>query len=403
MDGSQFWVSILSAYFIIVVLTFCFIIISNSIHSGLSSEDEASSLDDSESSDNAQEEEGEDDAMELDRPLTADETRRLAESWKKRYSTDPGVKTVPEDADIKEQEENGGLISIDVPAFPVPSVRQTTLREVSRQTAAGRGDATESSEDTEMGSDEELQLDDDDDEQLSEYENVDEEEEDQEDEGSDEEDETSDEQENSATEIETDSEFDASEAPQAQGPGILPTIVVNESETENLKKSLEQLTNGDDDGDQEIQMRTSSAIPKAEYVDQYVTLEDARPTLQRTMSNENPSTGVMPASSSSHGQSATGRTGVLAYLRRSELLDKSPSQPDVSSSTTAAASANALELKKKYLFDYPLGPIGSSLTAQSRSASATNLDNKLKSFVDTISEAQKKLNPAPQPSVPMQV
>jgi hypothetical protein len=26
--------------------------------------------------------------MELDRPLTADETRRLAESWKKRYSTE---------------------------------------------------------------------------------------------------------------------------------------------------------------------------------------------------------------------------------------------------------------------------------------------------------------------------
>ncbi len=27
--------------------------------------------------------------MELDRPLTADETRRLAETWKKRYSTEP--------------------------------------------------------------------------------------------------------------------------------------------------------------------------------------------------------------------------------------------------------------------------------------------------------------------------
>lgn len=26
--------------------------------------------------------------MELDRPLTSDETRRLAESWKKRYSVD---------------------------------------------------------------------------------------------------------------------------------------------------------------------------------------------------------------------------------------------------------------------------------------------------------------------------
>ena len=33
-------------------------------------------------------------AMELDRPLTADETRRLAETWKKRYSTDTSDKEV---------------------------------------------------------------------------------------------------------------------------------------------------------------------------------------------------------------------------------------------------------------------------------------------------------------------
>ncbi len=80
----------------------------NSVHSG--TEDEASSLDDryfhsvflffsqldglirlfgDSSDDEGGEEEASENLMELDRPLTADETRRLAESWKKRYSTDP--------------------------------------------------------------------------------------------------------------------------------------------------------------------------------------------------------------------------------------------------------------------------------------------------------------------------
>ena len=35
--------------------------------------------------------------MELDRPLTSDETRRLAETWKKRYSVDNSLeRNVPE-------------------------------------------------------------------------------------------------------------------------------------------------------------------------------------------------------------------------------------------------------------------------------------------------------------------
>lgn len=85
--------------------------------------------------------------MELDRPLTADETRRLAESWKKRYSAEtadrnqPDIQESPQDS-IPEgleqsscpkitrydnhlfsnclvDEENG--VRIDVPAFPIPS------------------------------------------------------------------------------------------------------------------------------------------------------------------------------------------------------------------------------------------------------------------------------------------
>ena len=42
--------------------------------------------------------------MELDRPLTAEETRRLAESWKKRYSTDPVAAASDRNLDQHHQE-----------------------------------------------------------------------------------------------------------------------------------------------------------------------------------------------------------------------------------------------------------------------------------------------------------
>lgn len=44
---------------------------------------------DDEGREEEEEEASSENLMELDRPLTSDETRRLAESWKKRYSTDP--------------------------------------------------------------------------------------------------------------------------------------------------------------------------------------------------------------------------------------------------------------------------------------------------------------------------
>jgi hypothetical protein len=142
----------------------------NSVHSG--TEDEASSLDDSRyilscpplnfgvvinlsdlvssSDDDEDDEEGGEEVsnenlMELDRPLTADETRRLAESWKKRYSTEasdrnpqecqePLHESIPESTfrfrsymhrinidnwlSLDEEENN---VRIDVPAFPLAS------------------------------------------------------------------------------------------------------------------------------------------------------------------------------------------------------------------------------------------------------------------------------------------
>lgn len=258
-----------------------------------------------------------------------------------------------------------------------------------------------------MGSEDELGLDDEEDEdegeyeEESEYENGEEGEE-EEDEDEDEEDEDDEDEEDeedvqdSATEIETDSEFDQNSNVDVRlGPQGIPTIVVNESEAEQLKKSTDQLANGNGiDGhltaqveDEPVQPSPavrSQGEPKDIYVEQYVSLEPARP-LQRTMSNEDGRSPVSPT--------APSRSGVLAYLRRSEQLERSPSATDM------VASKNSLELKKKYLLDYG----GSTGSLAQKSASATNLDSKLRSFVDTISEAQKKLNPAPQPSVPMQV
>ena len=230
---------------------------------------------------------------------------------------------------------------IDVPAFPVPNKK-----------SSDEG----ASSDTELGSEEEEESDYDNDEDVEEEET--------------DEDEESEDEMDSATEIETDSEFDHDIDVRMQG---IPTIIVNESEAEQMKRSLDHLANGLDE-----KAPGQSSDPKPEYVEQYVPLEPARP-LQRTISNED----RKPLSINPTPAPYSG-VGLLAYLRRSELLEKSPSTVDVMGS----------DLKKRY--DY-----GGSLAQ--KSASTTNLDSKLRSFVDTISEAQKKLNPAPQPSVPMQV
>lgn len=66
-------------------------------------------------------------------------------------------------------------------------------------------------------------------------------------------------------------------------------------------------------------------------------------------------------------------------------------------STEGVASKISLELKKKYL----LGE-DSSTNLVKKSESTSVLDTKFKSLVDQISEHQKLLNPAPEPSLTMQ-
>lgn len=62
-------------------------------------------------------------------------------------------------------------------------------------------------------------------------------------------------------------------------------------------------------------------------------------------------------------------------------------------STGGLASRLSLELKKRYLLD------GSALGGSiAKSDSASNVDTKLRNFTDAISQHQKLLNPAPEPS-----
>lgn len=66
-------------------------------------------------------------------------------------------------------------------------------------------------------------------------------------------------------------------------------------------------------------------------------------------------------------------------------------------STGGIASRLSLELKKRYL-------LGGSVLSGSvvKSGSASNVDTKLRNFTDAISQHQKLLNPAPEPSPTMQ-
>lgn len=62
-------------------------------------------------------------------------------------------------------------------------------------------------------------------------------------------------------------------------------------------------------------------------------------------------------------------------------------------STGGLASKLSLELKKRYLLDG--SALGGSIV---KSDSASNVDTKLRNFTDAISQHQKLLNPAPEPS-----
>ncbi|KAJ9597110.1 hypothetical protein L9F63_027001, partial [Diploptera punctata] len=186
------------------------------------------------------------------------------------------------------------------------------------------------------------------------------------------------EEENSATEIETDSEFEHDGTTPTQHE--VPSILIDDSNitfrrgrrvAEEPKKvqvrtgHIKQVHGG-------VKLEFSPLQPEAESAKMSTTANN----------NANNNASKIPP--------IVKPTPLINPRRGDYLLNRTHS-------TEGIASKMSLELKKKYL----LGASGLAGSVK-KSGSASTLDSKFKSFVDMISEHQKLLNPAPEPSPTMQ-
>ncbi|XP_046672413.1 F-actin-monooxygenase Mical isoform X4 [Homalodisca vitripennis] len=334
------------------------------------SSDEASDLSDSEDEEEFAE------ALDVNVGMTADETLRLAEHWTRRYNrqkeADEEESGSCHDSDdsrehFSYQEYDSEAVDDEFDAIwhdcsPSPSTQvfgatQSGLKHEESETATEgeeevrarelrRQEARVEAPDIDTGSDTEVASDDyttSSGSEESESEAV----------------------ENSATEISTDSEFEHDGTTPTQQN--IPDIVISESvhvkrgrlEEPRKVQVLTKPINGKlPESKTDVQLEFSPLVPD-------------RPSLNNINNNSGPSPLVNPR-------------------RGDYLLNRTHS-------TEGIASKISLELKKRYL----LGPSGLSGSVK-KSGSASTLDSRFKSFVDQISEHQKLLNPAPEPSPTMQ-
>ncbi|KAK7067265.1 [F-actin]-monooxygenase mical3 [Halocaridina rubra] len=331
--------------------------------------DDTDGDDDSDFSDLSDEEAEDDgmDYMEGRRTFTADETRRLAESWQRRYSTDQldddavsGHDSESElDSDNYSEEygaegddshtategEGGDEDDEEEDGEEVKRAREIRRLEVNIDVAAPprKAETSDSGSDTEVASDEES--------------------------------------EESDTQIDTDSEF-ADDHVQPGPPKSIPTIVIDESQDmiqdecyTPVIEIKEQRASGEQGGE-----------PKSDLVSQRIDLG----TKDKAVDVENDDNWTKDGgekSASLTNLAETGKTNPRAeQLKR--LLQRTES-------TEAIAAKKALQLKRQYL-------LGEQTNLPRKSVSTADLGSRFKSFMDKISETQKMLNPAPQPSAAMQ-
>nr|XP_018895758.1 PREDICTED: protein-methionine sulfoxide oxidase Mical isoform X3 [Bemisia tabaci] len=319
----------------------------------IGSSEELSDL--SESEDDSEDDDQEGFAEALDVPLTADETRRLAEDWTRRYSNhksgkSPGTTAKEEDGEdsesAHESDDSQGRYSTQEYDSEVQN-RLTTAEKCRMQNDESET-ATEGEEELKARElrKQEVRVD------IVERKGRAESESDTEvttgDYTTDSSESESEEEQNSATEISTDSEFERDETTPTRHE--IPDIIIGENvqvkEMKLSELSRPKLVNGN-------------------AVDKPIILH--------------------------LNQSPMARPTPLGNFRRENyLLQKT-------ASTEGIASKTSLELKKKYL----LGSTDPS-NAVRKSGSASSLDSRFKNFVDHISEQQKLLNPAPEPSPSMQ-
>ncbi|CAG2059065.1 unnamed protein product, partial [Timema podura] len=207
----------------------------------------------------------------------------------------------------------------------------------------------------------------------------------------------SEEVENSATEIETDSEFEHDGTTPTHE---IPAIMIDDS---NVTRRKHQII----EEPKKVQVRTSHILrpingtvgkpsnkPQAsqEPIGVKLKFSPLRPETDngKSTSLSNLTAGNNIINASGKLPATATPTPFINPRRGDYFLNRTHS-------TEGIASKLSLELKKKYLFGNSGFP-----GSVKKSGSATTLDSKVKSFVDIISEHQKLLHPAPEPSPTMQ-
>ncbi|CAK9797217.1 [F-actin]-monooxygenase MICAL3 [Anthophora quadrimaculata] len=185
-------------------------------------------------------------------------------------------------------------------------------------------------------------------------------------------------EENSATEISTDSEFEHDGATPTQHE--IPEIAINDSYVRKTRGNYVE--------PKKVQVK-SKVISSINGNLKQDKESDAKSQLKKDYS-VNPSHPEKENNLNLLGSNNVNRVPLINPRKGDYLLNRTHS-------TEGIASKLSLELKKKYL-------LGSTAFGGSvmKSGSASNVDTQLRNFTDAISQHQKLLNPAPEPSPTMQ-
>ncbi|XP_071572314.1 uncharacterized protein Mical isoform X1 [Temnothorax nylanderi] len=288
----------------------------------------------------------------IDQPLTTEGTLELAKNWTLRYSH-PHATIGQSDTGSNEYEDSSDEYTSedDESGTATEDEEDVRARELRKQEVwlkvPPRSSDTDTGSETEVVSSEE----------ASTEESV----------------------ENSATEISTDSEFEHDEATPTQHE--IPEITINDSYVRKTRGAYVEPKKV------QVKSKVISSINGNLTQDkrqQDISGQFLGDRTKNLESNKEVNCNV-PASVDTNNC-----TPLLNPRKGDYLLNRTHS-------TGGIASRLSLELKKRYLLGG--SALGGSVI---KSGSASNVDTKLRNFTDAISQHQKLLNPAPEPSPTMQ-
>ncbi|XP_076297907.1 molecule interacting with CasL isoform X3 [Lasioglossum baleicum] len=311
----------------------------------MGSSDDISNMSDSEDDNEVYEEA-------IDQPLTTEGTLELAKNWTLRYSH-PHAAMGQSDTGSNEYEDSSNEYTNEDEESTTATEDEEDMRalELRRQEVwlkhPTRSSDTDSGSETEVASN----------------------------------DGTSDEsEENSATEISTDSEFEHDGATPTQHE--IPEITINDSYVRKTRGNYLEPKRV------QVKSKVISSINGNLKQAAEGNLKSQVKTSDHPVNSSHPE--KKESNSNLLGSNNANRVPLINPRKGDYLLNRTHS-------TECIASKLSLELKKKYL-------LGGSAFGGSvmKSGSASNVDTQLRNLTDAISQHQKLLNPAPEPSPTMQ-